>query len=514
MEKENNRINLLDSFSQSQIDMVTKDSFLLHNVKQVMNNNNISDGEYVFFILCMCYHNPCDANDRLLRRFGLNANKEKFNNVFNQLSKVTFLDCPERNKNHYETMYYKLHSLDDKIDYFLNRWTHDWKYYYYSDKKQNIYEVIFTEKERKSVDVASRIIEKNFQLSGVVLDYLNKADRRIILDKYYKEVYKKGMSHLTEEEYEYVIQKLKDENSLLLTHYNDRYRDGIKGIMLFNKSHLLEKLKQRFGKVYVERTGNDINDDDKFMYTMLTSNVLESIYTKAVYTSNDANSVITILHYFEDMKLDTEQIYKRIEEIKEKYTKAERNLYNFIITNKDNEAKLEEFLNAHGINKSNFSIYIRSRKFLDKKLKESALLILSKHYKTDYVSVYDLLEMMQEAKERNVSIDRVLKDNNINVKYFKDRFEKLKEEAPDIYNIIYESTENNININKKLFKYYLDIKSNRYNNYDLFIEKFKKTPEDVLELFVDTPLFNEIHEQLLTWYDFVPRDDKKTGSRK
>ena len=185
---------------------------------------------------------------------------------------------------------------------------------------------------------------------------------------------------------------------------------------------------------------------------------------------------------------------------------------NYILANKDNEVKLDEFLTKNNITKDNFFNYIKGRKFLDKKLKEALLLILSKHFKTDYISVYDIIDMIEESKERGVSFDDVLRERNIDKKLFNDALNRLKKEKPTIYNLIYESMNSDFSINKKMIKLYHSIISSKIKDYDIFVSRYKKTPEQVLEMFEDTPLFDELYDSMLKWYDFkngLPEEKNK-----
>jgi hypothetical protein len=138
-------------------------------------------------------------------------------------------------------------------------------------------------------------------------------------------------------------------------------------------------------------------------------------------------------------------------------------------------------------------------------MKESLLLILSKHYNTEYISLYDILEMIQIANDTNRTLDEVLKEKEINIKYFRSIYNRLEAERPDIFDLINKGEKESI----QRLKIYSSLKNNNIHSYGLFKNRYKRTPEEVLELFEDTELFDEVFGMLSSWYDFMPKDNKK-----
>ena len=260
---------------------------------------------------------------------------------------------------------------------------------------------------------------------------------------------------------------------------------------------MLNKLKNIYGKSYVEKTHKSLDNDDEFIYIILNSNVLESIYTNSVFTVNDTTIIKAILAYFEEYGKDVTNLREKDKLIRQKYSIEENSLKTNIIKLKDDYEALENYLKSKKITKDNFVKYISTRKFLDKQLKTSIILILSKHYNINYISVYDILDMITEAQERNKKLNEILKERNIDIEHFNKVYKKLKEEQPEIYELIETSK-----INKTLLKYYYYIINDNINNYDEFVKKYKQTPEEVLERFANTNLQDEVYEKILTWYDF------------
>ena len=485
-------------------------------VPLIKKKTKYSDGSQIkSFIIDMVFNIDTSININTFEQLGLNTNKENFDFVFDRIKKLEYYqkDIVEYNRNFFNLLYYDKDNIEGRIETFItyiHTGSNSGSYW-----PSRTYETLFTKEQMNSYDFVSKLIELDPYTAGVVFNGIEDPNvRKKIIDKYYTEIYKHGRNYLIGEEKEEIIRKVLISKSTYLSKDNKMYRTPIVDIMYFHNSKLLDKLKNKFGKAYVEKTGNPLHDDIKFMYTMLTSNVLDSIYTNSSYDNDDITVVKNIINYFDDIKKDTKPIKARIEYIKRTYGQFERDMYNFIVLNKDNTAKLDEYLTKHNINKDNFSMYIRGRKFIDNKMKEAILLILSKHYKADYISVYDILQMIQISQEKEIDLEKVLENNNINIKKFNAILDKIKNEQPGVYEIINQSKAKYNSKYKKLIRYYNDIKSNQYNSYDKFVERFKKTPEEILDLFVDTTLFDEVHDEILKWYDFKHYDDKKPGSRK
>ena len=462
------------------------------------------------FIIAVCEERYSENLHEFMSRYCLDRNEELFNSIFDLLKSYTswFSNVSANRVYFYETFY--VHRDIDNIDELINLYLNEYK----DDRFNDIYyEKIFKDNV-SSFYVASKLVKEDANLAPLVFKYLNKEDRKKIIDKYYKEIYKKARPSLSKEDADYTVSKILEKNEIYLSHDKEKYESGIFGIMMYNRSNLLDKLKKRFGKSYVEKTGKSLNDDDEFIYTMFNSKVLDSIYSNPVYSANDIITIKIILNYFDEKGRDTKPIRDKIEFIKRTQGQFERNLYNFIATNKDNEEKLNEFLDKHNINIDNYFKTIQNKRFLESKIKESLLLILSKHFKNDYISVYDILDLVQEAHDRNISLDDVIKENGINMRYFKKVYDKIKDENPKIYAILQTSKQFLDKHNKKLIKYYIEIINNKVTSYDEFIERYKKTPEEILKQFEETNLYDDVYDSIFTWYDFSSKEDKKTSIKK
>ena len=388
-------------------------------------------------------------------------------------------------------------ALDDKVELIGSIDS-----YYTARNFDEIYMSIFNENEIHSPKVISKLIERKNAFFPRLLSYLKEDDRKQFIKDNYLKAYTMIRQKLTPSELEYVINKIRETDEIYLGRDVDKYNSGLEAMMVYYKSNLLNKLKTVYGKSYVEKTGKSLDDDDEFVYTMLNSKVLEQIFTTSRFDVSDADIVRTIIAYFEDKGKDMSKIRQRVEIVKSETARKERSLYNFISQNKNNDEVIDDILTKYGINKDNFFRFVKTRKFLDKKLKSSLILTLASHYKTNVVSVYDILEMIQEASEKELTLIQLLNERKIDTKIFNKAYKQLEVEQPEIYELINSSIEMNKKDPKQLISLYNSINNDIITNINDFINKYNMTPEELLNQFNNSSLYDKVYEKILTWYDF------------
>ena len=479
----------------------------IETVDKILNNNDVSK-EFLAEFLDNVRHYR--VNERTKEQFiilGLDKNYKLFNKliayVYDDVKSNMFAKVAS---NFYEELFYGEQTTKNKIDLLL----------YYINSKHVLtyiivdaaYNMIFTKKEQHSPEIILPIILDNPHHFQFFYKYIKEGDKKLIFDKFDKNYYNYVKKYLTEEERKYVIQSLIKKGEIFEFEYQGiECTSRIDVIMHKNKCLLLDKLKNIYGTSYTQKTNKSTDDDEEFFLTMLNSTVLEDIYKSDQFNNNDILTLGGVLNDFDSRGIDTKIIRARIEDIKVRQNKFEKSLYRFITLYKNNPEKLEEFLQDCHITKDNYSSFIRSRKFLDKLLKESILLILSKHYKKDYISVYDIISMLQESTDRGMRLDLVLRENDINPDYFYKVFSQLKKDQPQIYDLIQESRYVPARLNKLRIKIYYSLTNNPVNDYYSFKKRFKRTPEEVLSLFEETELFDSVFEIITSWYDFKPPQD-------
>ena len=142
-------------------------------------------------------------------------------------------------------------------------------------------------------------------------------------------------------------------------------------------------------------------------------------------------------------------------------------------------------------------------------MKKSLIEILHNHYKKEVFTVSDIINIIQEAKYNNMTQSEILNMKGIDEKSFIKAYRKLKDERPEIYELI--KTSRRLIDTKKQLELYNQIMNDNIKDVDLFIKTYGYTPEEILNMFEDTKLFKPLYDKTLTWYDMyslLPKEDK------
>lgn len=456
----------------------------------------------------------------LLNKHDLNKNKEQFLNFIKDLKDIREDEENDYNEYAIETyifLNFTEKDLETKIAYYISLFLNKYLSVQIIDLDQNVnldaYELIFNEEERHNLRVITSIVEYRPYTIAYLFKYINQSDKEEIINKYYKLIYNVAYSRLNNDEKEILKRKLK-ENNIYLKYDRDIYESPIEEIMVKHGSDLLKKLKAKYKKLYK----NSSFDDIIFIQLALGDiKILKDIYTNSYYGIKDISVLKVLLNYFEDNNIGnkiikTAKLRERMGLINNKLYVIEKDLFNKITGAKDdNELKI--LLEKYKITKENFFNIIIERRHLDKKQKQAILERLAKYYKTSYLSLFTILSYIQEAKEKALSITDVLKDHQVNPYYYKETLKKLKNEKPEIYEIIKMSENESYKLSKKTMKLYSSFIESNITNYDSFVKMFNLTPEELLALFEETYLYDSVYEKLLEWYDFAERklDDKQAN---
>lgn len=448
-----------------------------------------------------------------LNKLGLHLNKETLLNFIKDLEGIREGEESSYNERAIETyifVTFGTHDINSKIDYYLslfdNRYLSLINTIDFENGIKSSYRLIFSNEKRDNTKVITRIIKRKSKLITFLFCFIPKEKRIDFITEHYECVYNFAYTQLDEKEKEHLISILKRKN-IFLKYNKSLYSSPIEAIMAKAHSTLLQRLKNKYKELYIQKTRKEFNDEE-FILFILNSKVLYKIYSSPEYSLSDTKMVSAILYYFMGKKVNIGRIEKRIKMIIEELSIKERSFCAQIINAQDKDS-LNSLLKDYHININNFFDCIISKKFLDKTMKEMLLLKLSMHFNTSYLSVFTILSFIQEAQERDVTIETVLRDNEIDVKYYKNALKELKKSNPTAYEIIEKSMEGDYDYSSNLLRLYTAYINSNITDYNSFVNRFKQTPEEFLALFEDTEYFDSIHESLLKWYDFGDKSQEE-----
>ena len=125
------------------------------------------------------------------------------------------------------------------------------------------------------------------------------------------------------------------------------------------------------------------------------------------------------------------------------------------------------------------------------------------------LSISTILIFIQEAQDKEVTIETVLRDNGIDINYFNKVLKELENNDPASYEIIVVSMAGDYDNSAKLLRLYTAYINSNITDYYSFVNRFKLTPDEFLALFEDTEYFDIIHESLLKWYNFGDKNQEE-----
>jgi len=265
---------------------------------------------------------------------------------------------------------------------------------------------------------------------------------------------------------------------------------------------LVEKLKRRYYKEYVEKIVSKDKTKDNvidFYKTMLKSNVLLDIFSSSYYTINEVKSIDRSLEIFD---LKTKKILsEKIKTIIEKNIHNSVKLFNEFVSCKEQKEKMDNLLEKNNLNKDTFIQFVLKNKYFDKTQKTSLLSIIFQIYDVSkVVRVSDIFELLDEMESREITIDEILKEKEIDKKYFYKIYEEAKTNNPLLFNYIKDSLE----LNKiRGFKKFIS------RGYTILNSKFKLLSE--YESFYDINIYEfienysgtELYEKLLNKFSTI-----------
>ena len=268
-------------------------------------------------------------------------------------------------------------------------------------------------------------------------------------------------------------------------------------------SNLYDKLYKKYGKSFDEKY-SDAYDKEFFMYKMLRSSALERIYSDPYYTVNDINCVSKFLDYIENPgyrlreKYPTMYIRKAMHENKKKYVKLALKQYNDFALNKNNEENLTKQVQELGIKKDGIFEYVKGQKYWSKQQKEFVATLLCSYFKTgDVLTIYDVIDLLEEMEERKLTKKEILEERNIDSKYFEKIYDVCKKNNPELFELMQEKFKNNkIRGFKKLLGLYRSLMNYKLSTEEDFMNKYKTTPLEALELFKNTKFYEDVYNKI------------------
>jgi len=257
----------------------------------------------------------------------------------------------------------------------------------------------------------------------------------------------------------------------------------------------LEKLKSRYYKSYVEKVVSKDKTKDNivdFYKTMMMSNVLLDIYSSSFYSINDIRSIERSLKIFD--KKEQDYLLNKIKVLVQKNRNDSINLFNKLISCKDQKEKMDEVLENNKFNSDTVVQFVLNNKYLDKLQKTALLKIIFQIYDSSkIIKVGDIFELLEEMELRNLTIEEILKEKEIDKKLFYKIYETAKNNNPLLFNHIKDTlARNKIRGFKKFLAKGYAILNSKFETLVEYEEKYDINIYDFIETYNGTELYEKL----------------------
>lgn len=207
---------------------------------------------------------------------------------------------------------------------------------------------------------------------------------------------------------------------------------SFKNLFLFNNS-AIAKLYTMYYKNYQNGLKEEGNLFD-FIGYLFGTKIVTSLY------QNPNISVATIHDLEQFLPFYDEKVKQKVSMVKEELRKRNLTFYNALVSSQDDKEALRQTLLRFGLQEENVYPFLIQNKFLDKKRKEGLLNIVGRYF-GNHLRVMDILVMIEEAENRNISLSMVLEEKEISQKTFHKIYQQAEEKNPILYQCIDEHIE-------------------------------------------------------------------------
>ena len=214
-------------------------------------------------------------------------------------------------------------------------------------------------------------------------------------------------------------------------------RGGFLSYFLSN-NEIVVKLYKMYYKGYLKLIGDNLEKDniEDFLETLLKPNNLLSIFENRKFSFGDLRSLSSFQHYYGK---EVEESIRKVTEVLRRKSLA---VYNEIILARDSLEKMNGCLAKYGLTSDNIYEYVIGDKFLYSKEKNGLLHVVYQYYGKS-LKVLDILLLLDEMLNREMTLEQILKEKEIPKRDFQRMYQQSIEDNPILYQCIFESLSQN-----------------------------------------------------------------------
>lgn len=287
------------------------------------------------------------------------------------------------------------------------------------------------------------------------------------------------------------------------------YKRGLDSIMAMNfkntflfNNEFISKLYRMYYKNYIDimnKKGLKNRDNLKdFIEFLFNTNNLIKLYNNSNITIDELNNLERFLRFYDENTKNT------VGRLKSNLRNISLSFYNEIINSKNSIDEINSILDKYNIDKDNIYSFIINNKFLYSKEKSGLINVLGLYYDLS-IKFIDVLSIISEMSDREMTIDQILKEKDISRKDFNLIYEKSAKDNPILHEYISGALKRNKRLGfMKLCKYgYVVLNSNIISIKD-YEEKFPNNMSyyNLIRSLSKTEIANKLIQKAQKFDDF------------
>lgn len=238
---------------------------------------------------------------------------------------------------------------------------------------------------------------------------------------------------------------------------------------------------------------------------MLSENNFKNVIQNQDISAIEVKRLISIVSLFKSPKINHfKNFYSNY--FKEETLKWNK-VYSLFVNNRNNHQQITDFLTKLNLTEETAYNYFLRNKFFDKKQKTTLIQILDLYYGKG-LRVIDIVDMISEMSERELTIDRILEEKEIEKKTFMDLYQRAAKTNPALYDFIANNLKKNqLRGFKKVVRLgYMVLNSNisSLEEYNLKVQGYSF--DKLLNSLQGTELYELLVLKANSWPDYVVVD--------
>ena len=238
---------------------------------------------------------------------------------------------------------------------------------------------------------------------------------------------------------------------------------------------------------------------------MLSENNFKNVIQNQDISAKEVRRLVGIVSLFSSPKVNQfKEFYSNY--FREQTLKWNK-VYALFVNNRNNYQQIADFLTQLNLTEETAYNYFLRNKFFDKKQKTTLIQILDLYYGKG-LRVIDVVDIISEMAERELTIDKILEEKEIEKKIFMDLYHRTAKSNPALYEFIANNLKKNqIRGFKKIIRLGYMVLNSNISSLEEYNQKIQTyTFDSLLKTLQGTELYELLLIKANTWSDYISTD--------